>query len=167
MTIQEKIGAAIVELRQAQGISQEKLALEAEIGRRYMSDIENGKRNLSLDILVRIAKYFRMPLSQLFVRAESIGHTKPTLDHIKEWLSERECEDCVVLENPDYVSAILGVTDDGRVVYSYEGMVEDLVETEGMDYSDATDNVDYNTLRAIPYMGEKAPIVVFDNPYKK
>lgn len=166
MTLQEKIGAAIVQLRQAQGVSQEKLALEAEIGRRYMSDIENGKRNLSLDILVRIAQYFHMPLSQLIDRAESIDRKKPTLDNIKEWLVEHEAEGAVVLENPDYISAILGVTDDGRVVYSYEGMVEDLVETEGMDYDEAADFVSYNTLRALPYMGEKAPIIINENPYK-
>jgi transcriptional regulator with XRE-family HTH domain len=46
-----KIGKAIIKLRNATGVSQEKMALEAKIDRRYMSDIENGKRNISLDIL--------------------------------------------------------------------------------------------------------------------
>lgn len=167
MTLQEKIGVAIVQLRQEQGITQEKLALEAEIGRRYMSDIENGKRNLSLDILMRIANYFRITLATLIERAESVGQNKPTLADFKEWLCDQEHEDAVVLENPDFFSAILGVTEDGRVVYSYEGMVEDLVQNEGMDYTDAADTISYNTLRALPYMGEKAPIIVYNNPYKK
>lgn len=166
MTTAEKIGAAIVQLRKEHGISQEELALNASIGRRYMSDIENGKRNLSLDILERLAKYFKISLSQLFAKAEAIDSKKHTLDDIKEWLCERECEESKVLENPDYLSAILGVTEDGQVVYSYADMIQDLMETEGMEYSDAVDQVEYNTIRAIPYMGEKAPIIIFDNPYR-
>ena len=50
MDYQERIGKAIVRLRAARGVSQEKMALEAKIDRRYMSDIENGKRNISIDI---------------------------------------------------------------------------------------------------------------------
>ena len=73
MTTQEKIGVAIVQLRQELGISQEKLALETSIGRRYMSDIENGKRNLSLDLLERIATYFNLPLSELFKKIEQLN----------------------------------------------------------------------------------------------
>lgn len=39
-------------------------------------------------------------------------------------------------------------------------MVEWLMETEGWSYEDAAEWVCYNTLRAIPYMGEDAPIVI-------
>ena len=41
-------------------------------------------------------------------------------------------EDTVVFENPDYDSAIIGVSSDGRAVYSYNLMIEHLVETEKM-----------------------------------
>ena len=51
MTIQEKLGNALRRLRNRQGLSQEAVALAAHIDRRYMSDVENGKRNVSLDIL--------------------------------------------------------------------------------------------------------------------
>ena len=51
MTLQDKVGKAIVQLRKARGISQETFAFEAGIDRRYMSDIENGKRNISLAVL--------------------------------------------------------------------------------------------------------------------
>lgn len=70
MTTAEKLGRVIVELRKAKGVSQETMANEAQIGRKYMSDIENGKRNLSLDLLERIATYFHLPLSELFQKIE-------------------------------------------------------------------------------------------------
>lgn len=76
-------------------------------------------------------------------------------------LCGRDFEDALVFENPDYITAAVGVTEDGIVVYSFEKMVDFLVETDGMDYEDANDFVCYNTLRALPYKGDKAPVVIF------
>lgn len=70
MTIQQKVGITIKELRKEQGMSQETFAYESGIDRRYMSDIENGKRNISLDILERIADKLEISLSKLFQKAE-------------------------------------------------------------------------------------------------
>lgn len=70
MTIQEKVGKAIIKLRKERGLSQETFAYESGIDRRYMSDIENGKRNISLDILERIAAKLQLPISGLFIEAE-------------------------------------------------------------------------------------------------
>ena len=50
MSLQEDLGRTIVRLRKEKGYSQEAFANEAGIDRRYMSDIENGKRNISIDI---------------------------------------------------------------------------------------------------------------------
>ncbi len=66
MTIQEKLGKVIVQLRKKEGISQETLALNAGIDRKYMSDIENGKRNISIDIIERLSKFFNISISSLF-----------------------------------------------------------------------------------------------------
>jgi transcriptional regulator with XRE-family HTH domain len=41
MTIQEKLGKAIVNLCKERGLSQDIFAYDAGIDRRYMSDIEN------------------------------------------------------------------------------------------------------------------------------
>lgn len=38
----------------------------AEIDRHYMSDIENGRRNISLDIIEKIAKTLNIKVSKLF-----------------------------------------------------------------------------------------------------
>lgn len=48
MDIRTKIGLRIKELRKAKGLSQEQLALKAEIDRTYMASVENGKRNIAI-----------------------------------------------------------------------------------------------------------------------
>lgn len=52
--ITEKVGQRIKELRTEMGISQEKLALKAEIDRTYLAGVESGKRNLSIKSLEKI-----------------------------------------------------------------------------------------------------------------
>ena len=81
---------------------------------------------------------------------------------VKQKLVEAGYPDAVVFENPSFECAFMGVTHDGRAVYNYEQMIFDLVDDEGMTEEEAADWISTNTLRAIPYMGEKAPIVLFD-----
>ena len=88
-----------------------------------------------------------------------------TVEDVKETLIELERENSVVFENPDYVSAIVGMTEDGRVVYSYDKMITHLMETDGMTEEDAIDFISYNTERALPYAGEMAPIIMYPIPY--
>ncbi|MBO7433086.1 MAG: helix-turn-helix transcriptional regulator [Salinivirgaceae bacterium] len=159
MTLQEKLGKAIVLLRKQRGLAQEKFANESEIDRRYMSDIENGKRNISIDVIERLAKCLGISVSELFSIAENIDSNR-TLDQLKEWLCDMGYEDTVVMENPDYLSAIVGVSDDGRLIYDYDKMVEHLMSTDGMDYEEASEFIDFNTIGARPYMGEKRPVIM-------
>ena len=162
MSLQIDFGIAIQRLRKQRGLSQERLALEAEIDRRYMSDVENGKRNISLDIMERIASRLGIEVSELIRQAEKVSKTALTIDALKEWLCASDHEDTIVLESPDYLSAIIGITEDGRLIYSYDKMVEHLMREDGMDAEEAMEFVDYNTIRALPYAGEMAPIVMYD-----
>lgn len=50
----EDIGNRIKEIRNEKGISQEKLALKAELDRTYVAGVENGKRNPSIKSLEKI-----------------------------------------------------------------------------------------------------------------
>lgn len=52
--ITEKIGARIKQMRAEQAISQEKLALKAELDRTYLAGVEQGKRNPSIKSLEKI-----------------------------------------------------------------------------------------------------------------
>lgn len=159
MTLQEKLGKAIIQLRKQHGLAQEQFANDAEIDRRYMSDIENGKRNVSIDIIERAAKCLGISVSELFHIAENI-EAQHSIEDLKQWLCDNDYEETVVMENPDYLSAIVGISDDGRLIYDYQKMVEHLVTTDGMDYDEACEFIDYNTIGALPYMGEKRPIIL-------
>lgn len=70
MSLQENMGRTIVRLRKEKGYSQEAFANEAGIDRRYMSDIENGKRNISIDILDRVCNKLGIKISEFFVEVE-------------------------------------------------------------------------------------------------
>ena len=65
------------------------------------------------------------------------------------------------LTNFSYDDALIGVTEDDRAVYDYEKMVQWLVDTEEMTYEEAAEWIDYNTIRALPYMGEGAPVIMY------
>lgn len=162
MPLQTNLGIAIQQLRKKRGLSQERLALESNIDRRYMSDIENGKRNISLDIMERIALQLGIDVSTLIHHAERVDTHPLTIDSLKEWLCDNDYGDTIVLDSPDYLSAIIGITDEGRLIYSYNKMVEHLMETDGMDADEAMEFIDYNTVRALPYAGEMAPIIQYD-----
>lgn len=60
-----------------------------------------------------------------------------------------------------YDTAIIGVTDDNRVVYDFNRMVDWLVSEKNMEADEAVEWIEYNTIRAIPYMEEGAPIIMY------
>lgn len=63
--IKIKFGQRIKELRLTKGYSQEKLAELADLDRTYIPGIENGKRNVSLVVVEKIARAFDLPISEL------------------------------------------------------------------------------------------------------
>jgi len=73
MKLQRKFGKVIKNLRIEKKISQEKLALDSNIDRTYISDIEKGERNVSLDIIWRLANTLQISLSDLFKKIEDYG----------------------------------------------------------------------------------------------
>ncbi len=79
----------------------------------------------------------------------------------KEKLCNNGYEDVIYLTDYSYDDALIGVTEDNRAVYDYEKMVDWLMEEEGWDYEDAVDWIDFNTIRAIPYLGERAPVIMY------
>lgn len=79
----------------------------------------------------------------------------------EEKILEAGYEDVILLDNYSYDDALIGVTEDGRAVYDYDKMVTWLVETEGFTELEAVEWIDYNTIRALPYMGEGAPLIMY------
>ena len=74
-------------------------------------------------------------------------------------------EDAIVFDNMSYDGSIIGVTTDDRVVYSYDKMVEELMQDEEWSYEDAVEWIDYNTIRALPYTGPNGPIIMYPIQY--
>ncbi|MGA9772262.1 MAG: helix-turn-helix transcriptional regulator [Blastocatellia bacterium] len=68
--IRSSFGESVKIFREQKGLSQEKLAELAGIDRTYVSTIELGKKNTSIEIAYRIAQALDMPLSVIIKRAE-------------------------------------------------------------------------------------------------
>ena len=77
-----------------------------------------------------------------------------------EKLEDLGYEDVVVFENFSYDDALIGVSEDNRAVYDYDLMIDWICREQGWSTDDAIEWIEYNTVRALPYAGESAPIVV-------
>ncbi|MCC7432730.1 helix-turn-helix transcriptional regulator [Candidatus Peregrinibacteria bacterium] len=66
MDIKKKFGKKVKLLRIEKGWSQEKLALSADLDRTYIPSIEKGERNVSITVIEKIAKAFKVSVSELF-----------------------------------------------------------------------------------------------------
>ena len=66
MNILMRFGEAVRKLRLSKQISQEEFADLCGLHRTYISDIELGKRNVSLENIEKIAVALEVPISQLF-----------------------------------------------------------------------------------------------------
>lgn len=69
-TILTAFGQAIRKLRNNAGISQETFAAMCDLHRTYISDVELGKRNVSLENIQKMAEALDMSISDLFLEVE-------------------------------------------------------------------------------------------------
>lgn len=64
--IKEELGQEIRRLRTSQGYSQEDFARVSGLDRTYISDVEQGKRNVSIESIEKIARGLNVTLPELF-----------------------------------------------------------------------------------------------------
>lgn len=112
-------------------------------------------------------------------------------ENLRKKIADMGFPDSYLYDNPSFDNSIIGITDSGRVVYDYDMMAQEFVEDDKeysiKQYMDALpDNerdsvteeqimddllmeayefIDYNTIRATPYMGSRAPMVRRDLTY--
>jgi len=55
MDVRRRVGLNVQQLRRARGLSQEELAHRSDIHQTYLSGVETGRRNPSIQVLQRIA----------------------------------------------------------------------------------------------------------------
>jgi transcriptional regulator with XRE-family HTH domain len=63
--IQQRFGARVLRLRQQHGLTQEQLEGLSGLSREHISYIENGKREVCLGNIGRLAKAFKITISEL------------------------------------------------------------------------------------------------------
>ena len=83
-----------------------------------------------------------------------------TEDDVKELIESYGYEDVIIFSNPDYASAFVGITEDNRAVYDLDEMIGFLMSEDGITDIEAVEFIEYNTIRALSYMGERAPIIM-------
>lgn len=83
-----------------------------------------------------------------------------TNDEAYDWLEENGYS-----EKPgwsEFAKAIIGVTTDERIIYSYERITECLMETDDISEEDAIEYVDYNVVGSLNPKIEESPIIIHE-----
>lgn len=66
MNIKEKFGLKVKSLRESKGYSIEYLANVSNVDRNYISDIEKGQRNVSIEIIEKIIHALDVEFAEFF-----------------------------------------------------------------------------------------------------
>ena len=77
---------------------------------------------------------------------------------------EEELNKIVILEGDEYADGAVGLSNDNHVIYDYNKLVESLMKHNNWSDTEAIEWLEYNTLRAIPYMKAegKEPIILIN-----
>ena len=66
MDLKQMIGARIKEIRSKRGITQDQLSERMEINPKYLSSIERGKENPTLNTLIKLSRSLEVGLDEVF-----------------------------------------------------------------------------------------------------
>lgn len=92
MKLKELIGIRIKRLRQEKKLSQEALAEKVGISPKYISSIERGKENPTLDILIKLAGALRVEVEEVFTVAHEETDPKKLREIVNLLLKESDTE---------------------------------------------------------------------------
>jgi transcriptional regulator with XRE-family HTH domain len=71
------IAEALRLLRTYHKTNQSRLARDLGISKSYLSEIESGKKKVTLELLNQYSSHFNVPISSLFFFAEEMDRTRP------------------------------------------------------------------------------------------
>ena len=66
----DRLKNRLEELRKERGIKQEELAAALEVSRQTIGSLENGRYNPSILLAFKLARYFGMPIEEIFIYEE-------------------------------------------------------------------------------------------------
>jgi CheY-like chemotaxis protein/predicted XRE-type DNA-binding protein len=102
--IKKTFGSSVRSWRKQLGLSQEELAERSDLHRTYISDVERGARNLSLESMTRLARALEIPVAALFPPESPGGEAGAITNHGQN----REFVDILLVEdNADDVALTL------------------------------------------------------------
>ena len=73
MDVKLLFGRTIKQIRNEHGLSQERFALQIDMDRTYYASVEAGRRNISLENILKISNGYHIPISEIFLRMETIS----------------------------------------------------------------------------------------------
>ena len=87
---------------------------------------------------------------------------------IKQQISDLVGEDqdmlnqIIILEGDEFANGFIGLSVDNRVVYSYDRLVDSLSRSNNWTTDEAIEWLEYNTIRSLPYLGNKASLIIHE-----
>lgn len=84
------IGKRIRKLRLQHGLSQEEFAESIDVSTNFVSELETGKKGMSVDTLCRISKEYHISADMILFGDAS---SRPLLEHVEQSLSAIPTED--------------------------------------------------------------------------
>lgn len=82
-------------------------------------------------------------------------------EKLRQYIKEYN-EDAVVFDNPSFDGSIIGISTEGHVIYDLCSMIQELSIDDQMSYEEASEFIDYNTLRALPYITEGTKPIILE-----
>ena len=92
MDIKRAVGKRIKIVRQRNGLTQDQLAEQVGLSPKYISGIERGVENPTMDILIRVAKMLGVEPYDLFLLGESEESEKALRKGIEKMVREADQE---------------------------------------------------------------------------
>ena len=93
MDERKRLGQRVKQLRHKRGYTQEQLAERMEINAKYLSSIERGLENPTLDLLIRLANGLQVDLHELFQGAPDAEPPEQLRRKINGFVAEMRAEE--------------------------------------------------------------------------
>ena len=148
--VKKIFGASVKAWRKRLGFSQEELAERSELHRTYISDVERGARNLSLESITRLARALDISVSTLFPPELPTGKATGVSNHGH---GQKFVDILLVEDNADDVALTLHAFRQARFANRVE------VVTDGQE---ALDYLFCQGKHASRYPAERPQIVLLD-----
>lgn len=90
MTTLQKLGKRIRQIRELRGMTQEELEEASGVNARYLSALENGKKNITVESLEKIANGLKTDILIFFTLGEIESFDKASFEKLLDVMSDEQ-----------------------------------------------------------------------------